>query len=441
MGNILTNSLKRINFRLFGVLVLMSLLPTLYVTVRIHFIGALPGDWGYNIASQISWLNVTYEVIHEALMLPMFFLLGRFLKNKRNFENAVSNGLILVVILYAVLSTVTAVFARQMIVLMAQRTDLVDATVDYIRLEAASLVLSAVMRYFTLVLITIKRDAYLLAVLCIQLVLSVILDSVFLSSLSFSLQLGVNGIAYTNIIVNTVLIVLLVWFLRRENVNLFSKQFIVDWRWLKDWLRIGGISGLESFVRNAAFILMVIRLVNVVQEQGTFWVTNNFIWGWLLIPVLALGELIKRDAAEDPQSVIKNEPAYIFLTSLFIGLWFITIPFWKGFIINVMGVSNFEVIFKLSLVSLGFYIVFAFNNIADSVFYGRGRTDLMLYQSLIVNTLFYGCLFIFYRFGIYKPTLIGITIMFGTGIAIDSFITFIMYKQFRRRLARELSNR
>ena len=48
---------------------------------------------------------------------------------------------------------------------------------------------------------------------------------------------------------------------------------------MKDFFKIGGISGLESFVRNIAYMLMVSRMVNMVGEQGTYWVANNFIWG------------------------------------------------------------------------------------------------------------------------------------------------------------------
>lgn len=30
---------------------------------------------------------------------------------------------------------------------------------------------------------------------------------------------------------------------------------------------------------------MISRMVNVVGEQGTYWVANNFIWSWLLLPI------------------------------------------------------------------------------------------------------------------------------------------------------------
>ena len=125
-----------------------------------------------------------------------------------------------------------------------------------------------------------------------------------------------------------------------------------------------------------------------VQEQGTFWITNNFIWGWLLLPVLALGELIRRDAAAEETSIRLKSPGYFAITTIIIVLWLVTMPAWKWFLGHVMNVGEAETILKLTMISLIFYITFAFNNVIDSIFYGRGRTDLMLYQSLIVNTSF-----------------------------------------------------
>ncbi len=97
-----------------------------------------------------------------------------------------------------------------------------------------------------------------------------------------------------------------------------------------------------------------------------------------------------------------------------------------------MGISDYMAVYHLVLISIGFYIVFAFNNVVDSIFYGRGRTDLMLYQSLLVNGLFYGGAFILYQLGVYQPTLICIAVLFGLGMTFDSLITFFMYYRFRR---------
>ena len=62
-----------------------------------------------------------------------------------------------------------------------------------------------------------------------------------------------------------------------------------------------------------------------------------------------------------------------------------------------------DVIFHLVMISLPFYILFAYNNIIDSIFYGIGKTEYMLFQSVFVNVTFYGTLFILFQKGIYVP--------------------------------------
>lgn len=47
----------------------------------------------------------------------------------------------------------------------------------------------------------------------------------------------------------------------------------------------------------------------------------------------------------------------------------------------------------------------------------------MLFQSVVVNSLFYGTLFVLYVLGIYQPTLILIALMFAIGIAVDALLT------------------
>ena len=51
-------------------------------------------------------------------------------------------------------------------------------------------------------------------------------------------------------------------------------------------------------------------------------------------------------------------------------------------------------------------------------------TGHMLFQSIVINTLFYGGLFIFYITGHYQPTLMKTALMFAGGIAFDSLLTY-----------------
>jgi Na+-driven multidrug efflux pump len=420
------DSIKKINLKLFYALLLLGLIPTIYTTVRIFLIGQIPGDWGFNIASQLSWVNLLYEILQEAIILPLFYFIGMAIKNKIELQNKFRTGLIFTGSIYSILSLLIIIFAIPLIKLMAQDNTLIAETALYIRLETIAAIFMTLVKFSLVTLVVINKDKYLYYLLGLQMVLTVLIDLFLVSSLSFSLNLGVNGIALSNIIVNSLLMVLVYFVLKKEEINVFSKEKL-SFTWIKDLTKIGGISGLESFVRNIAFMFMVIRMVNVVGEQGTFWVANNFIWGWLLLPVLQLGELVKRDCGESDQSIKDRTLGYFGITTIIVIVWFISIPLWQPFLRDVLQLNNYQDVYGIALVSVGFYVLFAYNNVIDSIFYGIGKTKYMLFQSVMINTIFYGGLFILYVTGVYQPTLMLIAIMFAAGIAFDSLLTYGMF--------------
>ena len=55
MINKLKTSLSRINYKLFAALLVLGLAPTIYTTVRVFFLGQLPGEYSFSIAGQLSW--------------------------------------------------------------------------------------------------------------------------------------------------------------------------------------------------------------------------------------------------------------------------------------------------------------------------------------------------------------------------------------------------
>jgi hypothetical protein len=281
---------------------------------------------------------------------------------------------------------------------MQQQTELLHRTVQYIRLESIAILLSSVYAFLSLVLVLKNAQKALYGLLIVQMILTVACDTLLVSQFSFSQQLGVNGIAIGNIIVNGILAIFAVMYLSKIGIRLNFKCLHRDQLpWLKTWGIVGWKSGLESFVRNTAFIVMILQLVNQVQQSGTYWLTNQFIWGWLLLPVLTLGQLIKQDAATNNGLSSQRVNHYLWITGGIMVLWLITAPFWHGFISHVMGVSDATAVTHLVWLMLGFYVVFSLNNVIDSYFYGIGRTDLLLYQSVLVNSVFYGCAFVLYK--------------------------------------------
>lgn len=429
----INRALKTVNYKLWIALLLVLLLPTIYQTIRIFFLGNMPNEWGINIASQLQWLSLFYEVIQEALILPLFFLMGKSILDKEELSNKVRSGILVTAGIYALMSVFIIVFAKPLVEFMAQDQATIEATVTYIRLETIASLFATLVKFIMIVFITIKKDKIMYILLGVQMVLSILMDTLLISELSFSLNVGVNGIAITNIIVNVVLILLGLFLLHKQKVIIFSKRKL-NFTWMKDWFKVGKFSGLESFLRNLAFMIMIVRMVNIVAEQGNYWIANNFIWGWLLLPSLALADLVKQEIASDKENIRKKTFGYIALTSIFAIAWLLSIPLWKPFLKYVMNVSEYESVFNIVLLQTAFYLTFLFNSsIFDATFYGRGKTQYMLIQSICIDVFYYGIMFILFLTDVFVPSLSNIAIMFGVGMLLDFIPTLIIYVYMLRK--------
>ena len=419
-------SLGKINYKLFLALLVLGLCPAIYTTLRVFFLGELPGEYSFSIAGQLSWVNLLYEILSEAIVLPLFFFIGKVLTDKQEFSNRMRTGLIVSVGAYTLLSIVIIAFAKPLLTLMATDAYIIDASATYIRIESVASIFLLAFNFIMVGMVTIGKEKYVYMLTVVKLFLCLIVDTFVVSTLPVSLNLGVNGIALSNIVVNAVLVVTAIILLSKENILLFKKEKL-NFKWMKDFVKVGGISGLESFVRNIAYMLMISRMVNIVGEQGTYWVANNFIWGWLLLPILQLGELIKRETATDENAIKNNSLGYFTITAIICVLWCATIPIWKPFMSYVLNFNDVDKLFELVMVLLGFYMLYAFQNVFDSIFYGIGKTNYMLFESVVTNTIYYGSAFILYLCGVWEPTLTGIALLFGIGNAFDAIVSFVAY--------------
>ena len=419
-------SFLKINYKLFAALLVLGLAPTVYTTVRVFFLGQLPGEWSFSIAGQLSWVNLLYEILNEAIILPLFYFVGKVKDNKQEFTNRVKTGMLISLGVYAVLSAVVIAFAKPMLKLMATDPSIIEASATYIRIESVANIFAILTQFALVALVTVNKSKYLYALTGARLILCLVSDTFLVSGLSVSANLGVNGIGYSNIIVNILLLAVSIVLLAKEEINVFAKAKL-NFAWAKEFVKIGGISGVESLVRNVAYMVMIARMVNVVGEQGTYWVANNFIWGWLLLPVIQLGELIKQEVSRDKESIRKNSLGYFGITAIISALWFISIPLWKPFMIGVLGFTDVDKLFDLVLLLVGFYVLYAIQNVFDSTFYGLGKTNYMLFESVVTNTIYYGIAFILYATSVWTPTLTGIALLFGIGNAFDSIVSLVAY--------------
>ena len=344
------------------------------------------------------------------------------INNKNDYTNRIKTGLIISFSVYAVCSIFIIGFTNPLLSIMATSKDIISESVIYIRIESIANIFILLSNFILICLITLGKSRYVYILTAAKLILSIVFDTFLVSTLNISANLGVNGIGYSNIIVNIILFAVSVVLLSKEGYKIFNKEKL-SFTWAKEFIKIGSISGLESFVRNIAYMLMISRMVNMVNEQGTYWVANSFIWGWLLLPINQLGELIKQEVSTDEKAIKNNTLGYFAVTAIVCLVWFITIPGWKGFMANVLQFSDVDKLYNLVTLLLGFYVLYAIQNVFDCQFYGLGKTNYMLFESIVTNSIYYGIAFALYLAGKWTPTLVSIALLFGVGNAFDSIVS------------------
>ena len=164
------------------------------------------------------------------------------------------------------------------------------------------------------------------------------------------------------------------WELLKINLNEFS--------WMKTWTKQGLFSGLDSFIRNSVYLVVVIRAMNLLEQQDLYWIANGFIWNWLLLPVLALTEMLKQDVSTNhpEEKYGRIVPIYIAISMMIVLIWAITAPGWYAFICNVLNAADKspDVITNLVYQLMPGYLFFIVSSLNGSIFYAKGKVCLQM---------------------------------------------------------------
>ena len=163
-------SFGRINYKLFAALLVLGFAPTVYTTARVFFLGQLPGEYAFSIAGQLSWVNLLYEILNEAIILPLFCFIGKVKDDKTEFSNRVRSGMLISLMVYSVLSAVVFIFAEPLLALMAADADIIVASAAYIRIESIANIFSVLTQFALVALVTVNKSKYLYVLTGVRLV-------------------------------------------------------------------------------------------------------------------------------------------------------------------------------------------------------------------------------------------------------------------------------
>ena len=422
---------KEFDWKMYLALCLLALVPAIYQTIITKLITSTVSPGALDIVGQMEWFDLIDETICAFLIVPMYSVLSKAHK-KDNFNQVVFKLGIIVVILYALFSLGTFFYGIHIVGYMNPNDIDIAAAYRYLSLETIAFMIGIIFSYVNVVFIVIDKSRYMYAFLVARIALSLISDLVLVPNM------GVDGIAVSNIISNSIMAIVGVGLLIIIKALKPSKYGRSDLGYFKDWGRIGLFAGGQQFLDNIIYALMIVRMVNAVSESGNYWVANNFIWGWLLIPITCSAEIIRKDAGAEGYKL--KQINYYSISIFTIIVWFSLIPTYNWFFGTVEGIDNSARIFEIVVKNLGFYIAYALSQIPDAIFVGMGKTKYNAINSLICNIVYYGIWFIFYQTGVVIMSMDMIIIMFGVGNIVHWIVSLLEEKIFlRRELSKELT--
>ena len=186
-------------------------------------------------------------------------------------------------------------------------------------------------------------------------------------------------------------------------------------------------------------ILKPIIFFIIYSYIGSYWIANTFIWSWLLLPILPLGDLIKQDFGSNMNtekmriSIWIRLCPYFLLNSIWLIFWAISYPGWSWFISKILKADQPILVKQIICHLIPFYVLFTFGSIINGIFYGMGRTDILALKSFIGNCII-AILFTLFTNGIlFSTNVFSIATIFGVGLVsgfvLSSFFLMITIRK------------
>lgn len=394
-------------------LFLWALIPSVYMIIRTNIIEVNAVD--LNIMGQMEWFDLIDEIIRTTFMTPLYFLLKDKKPGRNGLTFIVSFGCYF-------LFTVAMAFGIGNIAEFM----LAEYAVRYLTLQAVSMLIGFIGCFCNLILVLYDKYKYIIGFAIGRVVLMTVFDLIFIP------RYKDIGASYSEIAVNSIMAAagLMICFALKT----VSKPRKEDLGVVKTWLKKGVFCGLQIFLDNFIYAVIVCKMVNAVSESGNYWVANNFIWGWLLVPISCLSQIIQKNSL--PKLQFKNVWRYVIIVA---GIWIVSVIGWKPFLENVMGVAEPSPIMDILIRLVPYYLAYDIAAMIDAWFISTGRTINLFIISAAVNIVYYGFMYILFLNNVFALTINFVIRLFGIGMVIHAAIAAVLYIAAIRKIAKKLT--
>ena len=418
MENHIINKNTKFPINLFCSLMLLSFVPFVYTLIRTNLIADNALTEGLGIAGHLEWFDLINETIQAFLIVPLYALLNKCLCDSRRLKQRIFQSFLVVNVVYFLFSVIILIHCDHLVSAMTD-THIGEVT-KYLALETVGFIIGNTVCFVNVLFVVLGQPIYIYAMVVLKTIFTIAGDLLLIP------WFGVNGAAYSDILVNAVCVGLCMVVVFRK--KLMTVSFRLEGSFVKEYLFAGLFGGCQILLDNIVYMVIVCKMVNAVAEQGNYWIANNIIWGLLLIPIGALAEIIKKDC-RDKITLPKIKTYHVVIMATFL-VWLCFIPMLNPFLKNIMGIRDFAAIKHILVILIPFYLAYNYSVLFDSILTGYGKTQYCFAISVVVNLVYYPIVYGLVRKGVFTPDITFICVMFGSGIVthlVCSVLCFLIY--------------
>jgi len=424
-----------------GFIIAAMLVPKLYDLSNVFWIGKM----SYNslaISEQYEFIGVTIEVVNEMIPFGILALVAQNYKNRKKILEILKAGLIIQLAFSLFVMAIVIGFTPTFVSTIGTPASIVNETTAFLLIKSIALPFESVALLLLIGIKSMQKGKEALYLVLISVIINILLDLFLISDCSFSMHLGLQGVAIGYVISKVVLMILsLVFITSLLEIN-WKSYLVLPWRdYVKPLFSIGGWTGLDSLVRNAGYVgtLMVLNAMGTAQYGG-YELAMTVMWT-LIIPVLALGEgtsvvvgnYFGEKKIKEMKSVVLTSFILImgFMTIISIMGIFLWTPLSRFFNQNPEMVAFSSTTFWWLIIP---YCLFGASTILRSIFLGTGQTRYIFYLGCIANFLIIIPFVILVKTGFIAATFENVMIQFVIVFLFDPIIAYL----FARRLIKKI---
>ena len=346
-------SLKQIYSKNFFIFLGVGFLPLVWKILEIALLSGF--DNAINILGQLALINIIFKVFEETLLNPLYKTLSKNNFKTDEQKNAVAKKFLWVYIFITFAFTVLVFLLNRVIAkISCVPNDIFDKVIVFFNIYIFACGFGFIAKFLYTFNIINKDTKKMFIYFISKAFGTALLLLVFVPK--FSLALGVNGVAIAELIVNVVTTCyLLITFPKTQKQQIdFDKQ---------NYLKLTAFSFLETIIRNVVYYCVILVVINMLNNQDLYYVSNDYIWSFMLVPTLAQSTLVRQDIASNPSKPLK---AYFINCLILLAFMGILTPFAMVVFKYIYALPNYLEYFYVLLKLLPFYIIFVFDSVIES---------------------------------------------------------------------------